>query len=205
MRRILYSFIALSVVLQTGAPIFAQAATRGAVPLEQAKTSNTATASTSRARSTQASPPVPRVLPPFPEDKNAAAIDWSKIAWDKEIVFPEEQDAYRRAVNAVKSAADAKKITPPTPHQMTDDAVLEHYGAPQAVRETVRASRDELKKSVPQGARDKALARIQGTLRLQGFGLSAEEERARAMKTEDEEFARTHRVDVRTAPRLRAP
>ena len=192
MRRIIYSFVILSVVLQTGAPIFAQAATRGALPPARAKT-------------TQASPPVLRVLPPFPEDKNAFATDWSKIAWDKEIVFPEEQDVYRRAVNAVKNAEEAKKITPPAPHRMTDDAFLEHYNAPQAVRETVRALRDELRKTVPQGARDKVLARIQGTLRLQGFGLSAEEERARAMKVEDEEFARTHRVDVRTAPRLLSP
>lgn len=192
MRRILYFFTALSVVLQTGAPIFAHAATRGAQPPARAKT-------------VQASPHVPRVLPPFPEDKNAQATDWSKIAWDKEIVFPEEQDAYRRAVNGVNNITEAKKVVVPKPHRMTDDVVLEHYNAPQAVRETVRSLRDELNNTNAQATRQKTLTHIQNTLRSQGFGISAEEERARAMKMEAEEFARTHRVDVRTAPRLIAP
>ncbi|MDO8499764.1 MAG: hypothetical protein Q7S66_03840 [bacterium] len=80
------------------------------------------------------------VIPVGIQTAPVVAPDWSVTDWDAEVVTLPDMEAHQQKVDELARAGKAAEAAAlrPAKRKMTDEAVLDYYGVPEAVRESVR-------------------------------------------------------------------
>jgi hypothetical protein len=93
-------------------------------------------------------------LPPFPSDNNSQEIDWSNVDFEKEISMISDYEEYRHKTEELKRQNKYEEIKnlKIESHQLWDDEIMEHYGAPPSVKDLVVKFRDNYKQTVQSGS-----------------------------------------------------